>query len=123
MTPCRNQSIDWFLYRLVLVFSLLTLNLTFKHSCCADTVYFEVSEPYLSSFGALRNLRSKINESTCYKNPGNPSYITLREKCPNTEFFLVLIWTLFTQCKSDSNKLPKLSTKTINFWNSVVRFS
>ena len=24
--------------------------------------------------------------------------IALREKCPNTEFFLVRIWTLFTQC-------------------------
>ena len=23
---------------------------------------------------------------------------TLREKCPNTEIFLVRIWTLFTQC-------------------------
>ena len=24
--------------------------------------------------------------------------VTLREKCPNKEFFLVRIWTLFTQC-------------------------
>ena len=26
-------------------------------------------------------------------------YVTLSEKCRNTEYFMVRIWTLFTQCK------------------------
>ena len=41
---------------------------------------------------------------------------SLREKCPNTDFFLVRIWTFFTQCTESvlkNNKLAKSITKTV----------
>ena len=37
------------------------------------------------------------SKSTIRTHPLNEQ-LSLREKCPNTELFLVRIWTLFTQC-------------------------
>ena len=37
----------------------------------------EISQPDLASFCAIYNLKSLINEPTCYKNPDNPSTIDL----------------------------------------------
>ena len=33
-------------------------------------------------------------QNTCEHRPG----VSLRKKCPNTELFLVRIWTIFTHC-------------------------
>ena len=44
--------------------------------------------------------------------------VTLREMCPNTEFFLVRIWTLFTQCKIKTRFL-----KSTIYWDVVLERS
>ena len=36
--------------------------------------------------------------------------MTLREKCPNTEYFLVRIWTLFMQCDIDLRRTSSHTT-------------
>ena len=48
----------------------------------------------MKDFCGFYKLNNLIKEPTCYKHPENSSCInlTLREKCPNREFFLVLIF-------------------------------
>ena len=42
--------------------------------------------------------------------------MTLREMCPNTELFLVRIWTLFTQCESlESYKRNNTNKKLLKY--------
>ena len=54
--------------------------------------------------------------------------VTLREKCPNTEFFLVRIWTLFTQCEikgfpqKDSGNYKEVRGRKNNYLIFVMVF-
>ena len=54
--------------------------------------------------------------------------VTLREKCPNTGFFLVRIWTLFTQCemkgfpRKDSGNYKQIPGRKNNYLIFVMVF-
>ena len=43
------------------------------------------------------------------------AHATLCEKCPNTEFLLVRIWTLFTKCQGQN-------FSTLEYWDSLKLF-
>ena len=54
---------------------------------------------YISQFrAAYQKARCNIKKRTETRASTNPEELTLHEKCPNTELFLVLIWAFFTHC-------------------------
>ena len=48
--------------------------------------------------------------------------LTLCEKCPNTEFFLVRIWTLFTHCQNQLQDIFKKKNHACIFFNNKTNF-
>ena len=51
----------------------------------------------------------------CFWRTLNLMILIVRERCPNTEFFLVCIWTLFTQCHSPNLEVPFLYSSSFDF--------
>ena len=87
------------------------------------------SDEYMCFDNSKRMTKAKINKIK--RQPVFLQYFqftSLREKCPNTEFFLVRIWSLFTQCISSCtlSLLQKVMYRILRllfsllFWSETV---